>query len=155
MRPLPTGDGWAMQYNRVLRSRANLDVPYNSTEEYDDAVYRFFQDAGHLKDWLKGDPAVPTSVSHGVEKFVASRPCLRAAADLANGSKHFELTKHIRDGVSIVERRLTVRVGKEPAVEHTHQLLLGNGTVTTAVSLADEVIMEWQAFVRAEGLLSS
>src|SRR4051812_37216926 len=100
---LPSGDGWQMQYRRMIRNRLKLDVAYSSSEDYDDAVYHFFQDAWSLKDWIKCDPAVPAEVQGRVESAALAQLPLRIAADVANGSKHFSLNT-TREGTRIVER---------------------------------------------------
>jgi hypothetical protein len=51
-----------------------------------DRLFHFFQDAYHLKDWIKNDPATKRLP---VETAIAAE--LAVCADLANGTKHFRL----------------------------------------------------------------
>lgn len=52
-----------------------------------DALFHFFQDAYHLKDWLKNDPLV-TVAGAEIERAVSEAPNLSMCADLCNGTKH-------------------------------------------------------------------
>ena len=130
-----------------------MNVRYNSTEDYDAAVYHFFQDAWHVKDWVTRDPAVPQAVSLRVEIDVAASADLSAAADVANGTKHFEFGsgRSPRVGARIFERELAV--GGPEGVRHTHRISVG-GKVATATELADKVIGEWDRLLKGYGLLS-
>jgi hypothetical protein len=155
---LPAGDGWQMQYRRMLRSRAKFDVSYSSTEEYDDAVYHFFQDAWHLNDWLRSDPNVLEVVKQEVRRHITA-PNMLAVQDVANGSKHLGRDRQRPGGTTLVERKLAVRafrigvVGTESGVTHTHTLKLESGATVTAAELADQVISEWDAFLERCRLL--
>ena len=83
-----TTDGWKMQWRRVERGFAKLSAVYNDCELYDDDLYHFFQDAWHLKDWIKNDPAVPTNVRAQIEKELDNITYFRITADFANGTTH-------------------------------------------------------------------
>jgi hypothetical protein len=74
-----------------------------SSDEARDALIHFFQDAYHLKDWLRNDQgeqaignqparnAVSQQVKDAVENYISSTLFLQLCADIANGSKHLEL----------------------------------------------------------------
>ena len=74
-------------------------------ELYEDDLYHFFQDAWHLKDWIKNDPAAKVKAPN-IEKDLEADGAFMITADLANGTKHRVLTieKFIRKGAVIVER---------------------------------------------------
>ena len=83
--------GWREQYERMLRSHgrfAALALGYEtaSSDEARDAVFHFFQDAYHLKDWIKNDPKVAGVADP--EGLVNGSPELSLCADLCNGTKH-------------------------------------------------------------------
>ncbi len=138
-RTVPAGDFWIMQYDRMHRSRKRMAGTFSSTEEYDDAVFHFFQDAWHLKDWLKKDSTLPITVRSNVEADVARQPFLCAAADIANGSKHLELDTS-RAGTVIPVR-----------AEHEHSIKTGSVSMTAA-ELADKVLTKWDEPLKAYGL---
>jgi len=62
----------------------------------------------HLKDWIANDPAIAASTKSQIESFVLSDTDLGAAGDLANGTKHFELSRKIYVGARIKKRELKV-----------------------------------------------
>lgn len=77
----------------MLRSRRRLKGIAGgqltaSFDEARDALLRFFQDAHHLKDWIRNNPSVSTS---DVEEFIKAAGPLQICADLCNGTKHLVL----------------------------------------------------------------
>jgi hypothetical protein len=66
----------------------------------------FFICCFHLKDWLKNDPALSRDIGRAAETFIETRTvALRLCADVANGSKHFVIDRHVRHGADArVER---------------------------------------------------
>ncbi|MEV4161412.1 hypothetical protein [Nonomuraea dietziae] len=97
---MPLSEGWRDQYERMLRSHARLaetaaPSPLDAAEARD-RLYHFFQDAYHLKDWLKNDPAVGLDAvtKQVLERHITTTPALAMCADLCNGTKHLTL----RDG---------------------------------------------------------
>jgi len=61
----------------------NLDCPYCD-------ILNFFQEFFNLKDWLINDEVLQKGV---VEKFYYSTVELKLCGDIANGTKHLELTQ--------------------------------------------------------------
>jgi hypothetical protein len=121
-------------------------------EEYEDAVYHFFQDAWHLKDWLKNDGSISASVKSRIEPDVNAQPSLCAAADIANGSKHLEL-QNSRVGAKILERRVNVYIGEVCRIKHERRIQIGSsGTSITADNFAKNVINEWNVLLKRYGL---
>jgi len=46
----------------------------------------------HLKDWLKNDPRQTQVTAKEIEQFANNDPALAIVADLANGTKHVQLS---------------------------------------------------------------
>ena len=90
-------DRWEHQWLRVLRwYRRTLDATGRhggraspDAEDFSDALC---QSVWHLKDWLKNDPRQTTIRPNEIEEFANSDPALIVVADLANGTKHVELS---------------------------------------------------------------
>jgi hypothetical protein len=143
--------GWQEQYRRMIRSYRKLGEEYNNTEVYDDDLYHFLQDAWHLKDWLKNDPAVSQQVRTNVETDVNGVPALRLAADLANGSKHFEL-RSPREGATITQRHVIVDLGGQKGAEQRRDVTTTGGGSTTAEQIARDSVTEWERLLSAYGL---
>lgn len=91
------GEGWIEQYQRMHRSYDRLVIiggPDNPfvTDDARDSLYHFFQDAYHLKDWLRNDPSSGQS-REDIEAFINSSDPMRICADICNRSKHLVLTR--------------------------------------------------------------
>jgi len=61
--------------------------------EYEDDVWNFFQNAWHLKDWVINDSEIDQRYRDVVEDDVSNIEALKICADLANRSKHLQLTR--------------------------------------------------------------
>jgi hypothetical protein len=141
-----------MQWRRVERGFAKLGETYNNTELYDDDIYHFFQDAWHLKDWIKNDPSEPKVVRDKVESIVNNVSTLRIAADFANGTKHMILT-WTREDAQFTERKVTVMLGNPSAVALQERVIcLADGSQTTAEKMAIKVMQEWKSLLQQLGL---
>jgi hypothetical protein len=159
--------GWREQYDRVLRSHARLVQMADgqimaSSDEARDALFHFFQDAYHLKDWVKNDPTVQTG---SVETFVSGEVSLRFCADLCNGTKHFGLkpkkNQPPRTGdpstaftsESVTVRPATVGTGRLPRPALHYWAAESGGQQYDAVTLAGDVVRTWEQWLRGENLL--
>jgi hypothetical protein len=151
-RVVPLADSWFMQYARMHRSFARMKSEFSSMEEYEDAVYHFFQDAWHLKDWLKNDPKISAAVKSRIEGDLGAQPSLCAAADIANGSKHVELSNS-RVAAKISGRRVKLYIGEICRVKHERRIEIGSsGSSITADNLAKNVVKEWNVLLKRYGL---
>jgi len=150
-------DTWDAHYRRMQRSYEKLAKhvapgDYNS-EHYDDDLYHFFQDAWHLKDWIKEDPAAAAKAPN-IEDDLRNVDALMIAADLANGTKHGgEITKTIRKGAAIISKERIVRLGGSPTYENRWHVTLSDGTKTTAESVVEEVMKGWDSLLKSYGLI--
>jgi len=143
-------DDWRSAWRRVNRSYTALSGQYPNSEEYDDALYHFFQDAWHLKDWLQQDPGEAARVT-GLQDELKKYPSLMIAADLANGTKH-RLLSHIRSGARIVEKHHIIRVGHPEPVKQIRYLELRDGSKKDAADAAAEALADWRRIFAALGL---
>jgi hypothetical protein len=148
-------EGWDAHYRRMQRSHAKLANhvtvgPYNS-EHYDDDLYHFFQDAWHLKDWIKNDPAAFVKAPN-IETDLKG-DAFEITADLANGTKHRKLLieKHIRKGAAINEKERIVSLGGDPPENRWH-ITLSDGTKTTAEQVVEDVMKAWDVLLKSYGL---
>jgi len=85
------------QFEKVKRYLRKIDPQlgfHGDSIEYEDNLWSFFQNAWHLKDWIKNDASVKKSIS--MEVAYKNYKSLLVCSDLANRSKHFTLTKTIR-----------------------------------------------------------
>jgi hypothetical protein len=59
--------------------------------EIEDALWGFFQNCWHVKDWAKHDPGLPDSVRATVVNAAHADTTLMFVRALANGSKHLDI----------------------------------------------------------------
>lgn len=157
---VPLTDGWQMQWRRVERGFAKLNPAKvcGDTELYDDDIYHFFQDAWHLKDWIKNDPALSSHVRDQIEDKVHDIRSLRIAADFTNGTKHMLLDKrNIKrrpENAQFTERKVTLPLGSGSASSvQVRVLTLCDGSTTTAEIEAGNVMQEWRVLLQSLGLM--
>jgi hypothetical protein len=130
-----------------------LSAAYNNTELYDDDIYHFFQDAWHLKDWIKNDLLVPSKVRDQVEQEVNNVKPFRVAADFANGTKHMVITRPRNEDAQFTKRKVTIMLGDPGPALQERVLTLADGSQTTAEVVATEVMREWNLLLRRLGLI--
>lgn len=122
-------------------------------EAYDDDVVSFFIHCYHVRDWIIHLNKLGITARQ-VDSYIDSHRALRICADLANGSKHCNLTRSMRgDSQPHI-------AGKE---RHTSTWLTGSGggevmkckyTVLSdaesfdALELATECVLLWESYVQ-------
>lgn len=152
------GSGWIDQWNRVSRWRERVlrdrDEWQNTglgTEHFLDELHATFQAIWHLKDWLHNDIHAAVT-KKDIEDWVKTRgSVLLVAADLANGSKHFDLLNQRAGGSH--QSRADVRVYVGQGVQATFYVQDEQShTEWEAVDLADACIAEWRQFLTETGL---
>lgn len=148
-----------------------------------DALFHFFQDAYHLKDWLINDEIAVSK--RDVERAVSASKELSICADLCNGTKHRALTRDPRTGdpsTAFVGQSVTVHLGSleqlasidpsgtwldpgergatdaasisGPAGFTTHSWKVqSHGATLDAVKLAGEVVSAWDRWLIGCGLV--
>lgn len=154
---------WQEQYERMRRSKRRLERIATGREDAGsddarDALVHFFQDAYHLKDWIKNDDEVPTDVDP--EDAIENSDALRLCADLANGTKHLKLQR-TRTGdleTGFMGQGVTVRpspVGSgEPGRPPLHSWrVASDGQTHDALQLAQNVIAAWDEWLNGKGLI--
>ena len=148
-----TTDGWQMQWRRVERGFLKLQEEYNNTELYDDVIYHFFQDAWHMKDWIKNDSSVLKHVRDQIEAEVSNKRSLRIAADFANGTKHMLLTRPRAENAQLTGRNVSITLGAPGKARYEWVLTLSDTSNTTAEAVARELMEEWNQLLRKFGLM--
>src|SRR5271170_1846318 len=79
-------------YQRLLQASQGTDPTARSSEDVRDALYHFFQDAYHLKDWIGNDSSVATTGRRLDVQYIDNSTILQLCADLCNGTKHLGLS---------------------------------------------------------------
>ena len=162
---------WREQYDRMHRGLRRLltisrgEGTLSSSDEARDALYHFFQDAYHLKDWILNDDAVVID-GKGLEDRISDNEALSLCTDLCNGTKHLRLrgSQGRRRGPrtgdastafasqSVVVRPAAAGSGQPPRPALHSWTVQSKGKTHDAVTLAGEVVRAWEDALRAEGL---
>ncbi|MEO7665529.1 MAG: hypothetical protein ABIU97_00670 [Dehalococcoidia bacterium] len=152
------------QYNRVQRAQARVlalaealgktgGTPQDHLE-YEDAVIAFFQNAWHLKDWIKNDPSVAEPIKSSVLSRFEAAVALAVCADVANGTKHLKLTRR-RLGASL--HKLGASNSNKNAPEWEVYISLpqmpGQASGLHAAGAMAQVMSELEHTLRPNGLL--
>jgi hypothetical protein len=177
---------WQTKHERLWRSFVRLREVVEDTNTGDviearDALVRFCLDAFELRDWLRKsdvDPTVNDAVtkmfgkpSNTPEKRVASESiALAACADIANASKHLELThpsysvggpaevtyEHMSSYRDIPDFALRLIDDVPTFGEHQWMWIITAGGVEyDALLLAEDAIRDWERCLLTHGLLAT
>lgn len=143
----PSLTSWNAHYDRLARGYSRVIARYRNSVDYDDDVQHFLQDAWHLKDWLKNDPAL--KIGEQIEDLVKTKRSLMICADLANGSKHMVRDWH-RVGANVVSKSVTLVQG---GADMIHVITLADGSQTTLDVVVKEVWSDWNELLKGLGLV--
>ncbi len=145
---------WRSQYDRMVRGWERLQGDYYSSINYEDDTYHYFQDCWHLKDWIKNDANLSQSVRDSIESEVDKHEPLRVVADLANGSKHLNITRNIREGAHVTGGHLTIGLGQNIPIDIDYTVALDkSGKVLSAKAVVKETFDSWQIVLKKLNLL--
>jgi hypothetical protein len=151
------GQGWQSQWERVQRRLDDVRAVYTGrpggTDAAIDIVLSFFEAVHHLKDWLRNDPSSGINKAAG-DSMINGSTTLQLCADLANGSKHFKLTRSRTGDLSttIARNDATVFVGTGTSA---HRFYVESAdTEYDVLQLAEDATAEWHKFLSSQGLIS-
>jgi hypothetical protein len=76
----------------MLRALHKTNIRSKHRDTQLDALFCFFQNCWHLKDWIKNDASLSEDVRAALNGEAHANDFLLLCKDLANGSKHLKLT---------------------------------------------------------------
>lgn len=162
---LPKESLWKIHYDRVIRwynRITDLHFGKRKLEDIDycyDEILVFFILCHHLKDWIINDSEIP---SVEVQNFIEKDKYLRICADIANGTKHRELTRpkvksqndlypRMHPAVSFDERSLSG--GNEPRICFRVLISIDEEIEYEAHEVASKCLKSWKTFLCDKELL--
>lgn len=125
-----------------------------ASDNYLDDVHAFFQNAYHLKDWIKRDATLASSIRSGVEAHINGSRSLRLCADICNSSKHLVLTQPPRSGENPTFGRkvFDLQLGGGPTtIALKWEINTSTGTID-AFDLATDCVRDWDRFRSRNGI---
>lgn len=144
------------QFNRVKRFFGRIQNKERILPDYEDDLWSFFQNCWHLKDWIKNDPGVPSSVSSTIEEAVNDYESLMICADLANRSKHLNL-RMVRLNAAMPGRHIVATInetiGSQKPSDTTsvitwdYKITLQDGSERRAMVVAEQAVADWKTLI--------
>ncbi|MBC8659524.1 hypothetical protein H1X88_22500 [Vibrio parahaemolyticus] len=114
-------------------------------EELSDDFYSFFVWCYHIKDWLIQRDDVDTTE---IEKFINVNESLSICADMANGTKHYNL-KRKRTEIQPSLFSLDICQHKPERNEHTYKFYIKTKSKSVlALDVAKECLNNWEYFIQ-------
>lgn len=141
--------------NRVRNIYSGILSPIgHDSDSYDDDVISFFIHCYHVRDWIIHLNKIGITARQ-VDQFINDHVPLRICADLANGSKHCQLTRNLRTDRQphfISKQRKTsfwlTGSGGGNYMESKYKILSG-GIIYDALELAEESVLLWTDFINS------
>lgn len=145
-----SGGGYRPQLDRTRRWLQRITSQQMSDVDCQDFFFTFFQNCWHVTDWLRNDDLVDEARIKRVLDSAEASPTLRICADLANGTKHFKISRNVRQGA----RPLHVNTTIIPGVSTVVDCIIddGQGHSLSGLQFAINCIAEWETLLSAEGL---
>ncbi len=134
-------------YAKMLRDAARLDRQVTS-----DDFFNFLVTAYSLADWITNDPSVPQSAKQDSDGSKhQGMEILLLCGELANGSKHFLLTKNKPTAASKVTSSTGWGVGRYGIGpygigEEGIVIEMSDGTFRNCLDFVGQVVRFWEAF---------
>lgn len=128
---------------------ANVDESFNDVEDF---MWAFFQNAWHIKDWLKNDPSLTPDQKAAISTEVHATESILLCADLANGSKHFG-TDRSRDKIGARDQSIQLSINENRQLISDHMIVTGNGRRMTALELSRWILNDWRDLLVRHRLL--
>ncbi len=121
--------------------------------DIEDFMWAFFQNAWHIKDWLKNDPTLNDVLKQVLMSEIHGTESLLLCADLANGSKHFGSDPD-RDKIGATDQQIELSCTTGGVTITDHIIVTGNGKRLTALALARWVLNDWRDLLVRHKLVS-
>ena len=147
---------WQKQWKRVEIGLQRLVAIYEG-RQHDSAdasydLYAFFLNCHHLRDWLAADKVSGMSWKKAT-KVIKRSTHLRVCADLANRTRHVELTRQWIDRDASPTRQ-DVNVHVKTGAAHRWEVAAGDATYD-ALDLAANCVAVWERALTDRGLFDA
>ena len=133
--------GWEAQLDRVRRWYRRASDVVDAADRYD-FLYAFFENAFHLRDWLRDTGAA--SEGH-LERFFAENADMCICRDLANSHKHYSLRNPSQPAPPSEAHEYAP--GRGNLGSEISLVILSDGTKHDAFDLAGRILRAWEEFI--------
>jgi hypothetical protein len=112
-----------------------------------------FQNCWHINDWIRNDENLPKTVRDAVWEDVNKNDALLLAADLANGTKHFNRNpKRERSGADFSS--VIVNDSDDGAWIFVHEVTFLDGTKRPVLGVAEDAMNAWSEILSRHRMYS-
>jgi hypothetical protein len=145
--------GWRSQFYRLQRWHTRVKfLGAGVSPDEQDVFYAFFQNCFTLKDWLKNSGAAGAA---DLNAFVDSYKEISACRDLANGTKHYNVTAaSIDPGFFICREYVSPDSPTARSGSNSRPILCAGGIQWDLFDLVDRCMELWIEFLTSRHLLS-
>ncbi len=133
--------GWQTQLDRVRRWHHRASQSKDPTDR-GDFLYAFFENAFHLRDWLK-DTGAASEKDLGT--FFAANADMLLCRDLANSHKHYSLHSPSKPAPPSEAHEYSPESGN--LGRNVSLVILSDGTKHDAFDLAGRILRAWEQFI--------
>ncbi len=133
--------GWRTQLDRVRRWYCRASAAQAEDDRYD-FLYAFFENAFHLRDWLKDTGA---SSEEDLERLFVESVDMRLCRDLANSHKHYSLRNPSQPAPPTEAQEYAPACGNID--RDVSLVILSDGVKHDACELAARILRTWEQFV--------
>lgn len=147
--------GWQGQYARMVRWRDRVVAAANGDRSPDELDFLFasFESAFHLRDWLVKSDALSAAT---LDQFFAAHTEMRICRDIANGFKHYSISRPSVDAeFAVVNQYVPENWPSRYKFPNGEWTVLAGGHQVGLVELAENVAGLWHAFLVRTGLLNA
>ncbi len=142
-----TSPAWEQQYRRVLRYFDRVWKRQGSRDDYEDAVWCFFMNCWHLKDWFKNDDGLRKNLRDQIVDDAHRSGDLKVCQALCNRQKHF--APHSGDP----EKDFGWHASFDPCTRFLDWIvILDDGSAIEVLKLATRAVDEWKRILEEHGL---
>lgn len=135
------------QFERVKRLLKRIENQNRSQIDYEDDLWFFFQSAWHLKDWIENDASLNVARRDDIERICEPYPRIMICADLANRTKHSELTRKIRADAKHTRTDVTIKIGI--GSEYRYTIANKDKAEYDALELAKGIVTDWEEIIKS------
>lgn len=141
---------WYRRFEEINQGTEN----YRTSEDCRDAVYAFFINCYHLKDWIKKDKSLALNEPEQkkVEAWVEKETALNTCGDVCNGLKHLHFSPRFLTRTGTVPKWK----GSQMQLDLPQKILKSKYEIETdrgtedAFDLATECLEKWKKFIEVE-----
>jgi hypothetical protein len=94
--------------DRVCQFLDRVQGPHANDVEFQEAMWAFFQNCWHLKDWVDHDPLASDAQKKAVLNKAHDSPLLKMCHDLCNGTKHLGLNAELSPGAGAAHDHVNI-----------------------------------------------